>query len=168
MSATIALLDKLRALITHDGTPTSERQLALERLERLVRGHDGPSAIVTRITRSSRIGRQRRSLAVDEVGRLDAYTDALSLADCIARIARACAPHGVMPTQIDFGQHGTDKPVIAVLFPAEDAPATLAFSSAIEAAFTGARVNLANRSAPGERLFLVYPPGSVRAVGSAA
>lgn len=168
MPATASLLDKLRELITHDGTPAIERRLALERLERLVRGHDGPSTITTRITRSTRIGRQRRSVAVDEFDRLAAYTAELSLADCIARIARASAPLGSLPAQIDFGCHGTDRPVIAVLFPAEEAPVALAFAVAIEAAFPGARVNLANRAGPGERLFLVYPPGRVTEVGVAA
>lgn len=168
MPATASFLDKLRELITHDGTPAAERRAALERLERLVRGHDGPVTAVTRITRSTRIGRLRRTVGVDELGRLAAYTHELSLADCIARIARACAPHGLMPTQIDFGCHGEDRPVIAVLFPAEEAPVTLDFARAIAAAFPEARVNLANRAAPGERLFLVYPPGTLGAVGSAA
>lgn len=168
MPATASFLDKLRELITHDGTPAAERRAALDRLERLVRGHDGPSTAVTRITRSTRIGRQRRSVGVDEHGRLAAYTAELSLADCIARIARACAPHGLMPIQIDFGCHGADKPVIAVSFPDGEAPATLDFAMAIAAAFPEARVNLANRAEAGERLFLVYPPGTICAVGNAA
>jgi hypothetical protein len=168
MPATASLLDKLRELITHDGTPAVERRLALERLERLVRGHDGPSSIATRITRSTRIGRQRRSVAVDEHDRLAAYTVELSLADCIARIARATAPLGHMPSQIDFSCHDGDRPVIAVSFPIEEAPVVLDFSNAIEAAFPGARVNVANRANPGERLLLVYPPSKVSTGAKAA
>lgn len=167
MPATASLLDKLRELITHDGTPAVERRLALERLERLIGGHDGPTGITTRITRSTRIGRQRRSVAVDEHERLAPFTTEFTLADCIARIARASAPLGHMPSQIDFGCHEGDRPVIAVSFPIEEAPVVLDFATAIEAAFPAARVNVANRAAPGERLLLVYPPGKLW-TGSAA
>lgn len=161
MPADQALLDKLRTMITHDGTPANERRAALERLERLVRGHDGPTTIATRITRSVRIGHKRRMSAVDERARLGAYTQALTLGDCIGRIARACGQHGRLPQQIDFGCHDGDKPVIAVHFPAEEAPNALEFSSAIGGTMPETRVNLANRADPGERLFLLYPPGRV-------
>lgn len=156
-----ALLDKLRALITHDGTPANERRAALERLERLVRGHDGPTSITTRITRSVRIGQRRRSTAVDERSRLSTYTQALTISECVARIARACGPHGRLPQQIDFGCHDGDKPVIAVHFPSEEAPNALEFSAAISGTMAETRVNLANRADPGEKLFLLYPPGRV-------
>jgi hypothetical protein len=168
MPSTSSLLDKLRELITHDGTSAAERSVALDRLERLVRGHDGPSSVTTRITRSSRIGRQRRAVAVDELGRLGPYTTDLSFGDCIARIARASGRFGLMPTQIDFGWHASDRPVIAVLFPTEAAPMAFDFAAAIDAEFAGARVNLANRSGVGERLFLVYPEGNAGDVGQAA
>ncbi len=168
MSSTTSLLGKLRELITHEGTSAAERCVALDRLERLVRGHDGPSTVTTRITRSSRIGRQRRAVAVDEMGRLGAYTTDLSLGDCVARIARASGHFGLMPTQIDFGWHALDRPVIAVLFPTEAAPVANDFAAAIAAEFAGARVNLANRSGPGERLFLVYPPGKAADAANAA
>jgi hypothetical protein len=161
MPAASTLLDKLRELITHDGTPAAERSAALERLERLIGGHDGPSVIATRITRSTRIGRQRRAVVVDELGRLDRYTCELSVAECIAHIARASAPSGLMPMQIDFGTYSTDQPVIAVRFPAELAPRVVDFSAAIETVLPGSRVNLADRAGPGERLFLVYPKGQV-------
>ena len=164
----IAILDKLRALITHDGTPANERRVALERLERLVRGHDGPSSVATRITRSTRIGRQRRVLPVDERERLADYTEGLSLADCIARIARACGRQGHLPEQIDFGCYGSDRPVIAVRFPIEAAPQAVDFAQAIGETLPGTRVSLANRSGPEERLFLLYPPGKLGEVEAAA
>lgn len=168
MPAASTLLDKLRELITHDGTPAGERAAALERLERLVGGHDGPGVIATRITRSTRIGRQRRAFPVDELGRLDRYTAELCIAECIARIARACAPSGLMPMQIDFGTYGSDQPVIAVRFPVELAPRIFDFSATIETVLPGSRVNLADRAGPGERLFLVYPKGRVVGTNLAA
>jgi hypothetical protein len=164
----IAILEKLRALITHDGTPASERRAALDRLERLVRGHDGPSTIATRITRSTRIGRQRRMLPVDERDRLAGYTEGLSLADFIARIARACGQQGRLPEQIDFGCYGSDRPVIAVRFSVDAAPQAVDFAASIGEALPGTRVNLANRSGPEERLFLLYPPGKAIGVEAAA
>ena len=168
MPSGIAILEKLRALITHDSTPANERRAALERLERLVRGHDGPSTVATRITRSTRIGRQRRMLPVDERDRLAGYTEGLSLADCIARIARACGPQGQLPEQIDFGCYGSDRPVIAVRFPVDAAPQAVDFAASIGETLPGTRVNLANRSGPEERLFLLYPPGKASGVEAAA
>jgi len=165
MHAGTAVLDKLRALITHDGTPASERQVALERLERLLRGHDGPSTIVTRITRSTRIGRQRRTQQVDERGRLAAFVDGLSLAECIGHIVRACGANGPLPEQIDFGFYSGDRPVVAVRFPLEAAPPAVDFAAAIGGTLPGTRVNLANRCGPDERLFLLYPPGTASALG---
>ena len=159
MQAGAAVLDKLRALITHDTTPATERQAALDRLERLLVGHDGPSTIVTRITRSTRIGRQRRTLPVDERERLAAYVDGLTLGECIGHIVRACGPNGQLPEQIDFGHYGVDRPVIAVRFPIETAPQAVDFAAAIGDTWPGTRVNLANRCDPRDRLFLVYLPG---------
>ena len=168
MPSGIAILDKLRALITHDSTPANERRVALDRLERLVRGHDGPSSVGTRITRSTRIGRQRRMLPVDERERLASYTEGLSLADCIGRIARACGRLGQLPEQIDFGRYGSDRPVIAVRFSIDAAPQAVNFAAAIGETLPGTRVNLANRSGPEERLFLLYPPGRLGRVEAAA
>jgi len=168
MPADTALLDKLRALITHDGTPASERQAALDRLERLLRGHDGPSTITTRITRSTRIGRQRRMQPVDERDRLGDYVDGLSLGDCIGQIVRACGQHGPLPEQIDFGCYGGERPVIGVRFSIEVAPPALDFAAAVGTLIPGTRVNLANRSGPEERLFLLYLPGKTCAVDAAA
>ena len=167
MPSGIAILEKLRALITHDSTPANERRAALERLERLVRGHDGPSTVATRITRSTRIGRQRRMLPVDERDRLAGYTEGLSLADCIARIARACG-QGQLPEQIDFGCYGSDRPVIAVRFPVDAAPQAVDFAASIGETLPGTRVNLADRSGPEERLFLLYPPGKASGIEAAA
>lgn len=161
MPAASTLLDKLRELITHDGTPAAERRLALERLERLIAGHDGPSIAPTRITRSARIGRQRRALQLDELARLGPFTDQLSFADCIAAIARACAAHGVMPGGIDFGCRYEDQPVVAAVFLAEEAPNAVAFAAAIAEALPGTSVNLAERGGPNERRFLLYLPGKV-------
>ena len=104
---------------------------------------------------------ERLPVPVDELGRLDRYTAELSIAEFIARIARASAPSGLMPMQIDFGSYGDDQPVIAVRFPIELAPRVIDFSTAIETVLAGSRVNLANRAGPGERLFLVYPKGRV-------
>lgn len=161
MAGDQALLDKLRALIIHDGTPANERRAALERLERLVRGHDGPSTIATRITRSVKIGHKRRSTAIDERARLAAYTEVLTFGDCVARIARACGGQGRLPQQIDFGCHDGDRPVIAVHFPADEAPNALEFSAAVTGVLADCRVNLANIAPAGEKLFLVYLPGRV-------
>lgn len=161
MPAGTAVLDKLRTLITHDGTPASERQVALERLERLLRGHDGPSTIVTRVTRSTRIGRQRRSRAVNERDRLAAYVGGLSLGDCIGHIVRACGENSHLPEQIDFGCCSDDRPVVAVRFPIEAAPHAVDFAASVTATLPGTRVNLANRSGPEERLFLLYLPGKI-------
>lgn len=168
MPAAFAVLDKLRALITHDGTPASERQVALARLERLLRGHDGPSTIATRITRSARIGRQRRTQQVDERERLAAYVEGFSIAACIGHIVRACGENGHLPEQIDFGYYGNDRPVIAVRFPLEAAPHAVDFAAAIGGTLPGARVNLANRTGPEERLFLLYLPGGTDDVDAAA
>ncbi len=165
MPAGTAILEKLRALITHDGTPAGERQVALERLERLIRGHDGPSTVATRITRSTRIGRQRRLQPVDERERLGVYRDGLTLGDCIGSIARACGDNGHLPEQIDFGSYGSDYPVIAVRFSAETAPQAVDFAAAIGATLPGTRVNVANRCGPDERLFLLYPPQTASALG---
>jgi hypothetical protein len=159
MPADTAVLGKLRALIIHDGTPESERGAALDRLERLLRGHDGPSSITTRITRSTRIGRQRRVQSVDERDRLRGFVDSLSIGDCISRIVRACGEHGPLPAQIDFGSYGAERPVIAVRFPIEIAPQAVDFAAAVSDVIPGTRINLANRSGPEERLFLLYLPG---------
>lgn len=161
MAATLRLLDKLRTLITHDGTPAGERQAALERLERLIAGHDGMVAPRTRVTRSVKIGRQRRRLPVDEWGRLAAYTAELSHGECLARIARACEAHGLLPLQIDFGEHAAERPVIAIHFPLGEAPNTLDFAAAVRAQMPEASVNLANQHSSDERLFLIYLPGRV-------
>ncbi len=167
MPAASTLLDKLRELITHDGTPSAERRLALERLERLVAGHDGVGMPVTRITRSARIGRQRRALPLDELARLGPFTDRLSFADCIAAIARACAAHGMMPTGIDFGCRDEDQPVVAAVFPAEEAPNVVAFAAAMAEVLPGTRVNLAERGGPNERRFLLYLMGKVSELSEA-
>ena len=161
MPAGSAVLDKLRALITHDGTPAGERQVALDRLEHLLRGHDGPSTIATRITRSTRIGRQRRSHPVNERDRLTAYVGELSLGDCIGHIVRACGANSHLPEQIDFGCYGDDRPVVAVRFPLDAAPHAVDFAASIGTTLPGTRVNLANRSGPEERLFLLYLPGKI-------
>lgn len=168
MPADSPLLQKLRALIIHEGTPATERQAALGRFERLLNRHDGPSVITTQITRSAKIGRQRRALPVDERARLEAYTEALSFGESIAMIVRACGPHGCLPMQIDFGCHAGDKPVIAVSFPREEAPSAVDFAAAVTTVMPEGQVNLANRSGPDERLFLVYPPGRVGEIGRAA
>jgi hypothetical protein len=161
MPAASTLLDKLRELITHDGTPAAERRSALERLERLIAGHDGTGMPPTRITRSARIGHRRRALHLDELARLDPFTDQLSFADCIAAIARACAAHGVMPSVIDFGCRNEHQPVVAAGFLIEEAPNVVAFAAAIAEALPGTGVNLAEHSGPGERRFLLYLPGKV-------
>lgn len=168
MPADTAVLDKLRALITHDGTPESERRAALDRLERLLRGHDGPSSIATRVTRSTRIGRQRRVQSVDERDRLRGFVDALSIGDCIGHVVRACGEHGPLPAQIDFGSYGAERPVIAVRFPVETAPQAVEFAAAVSNTIPGTRVNLANRSGPEERLFLLYLPGKTGGLDAAA
>ena len=157
-----SLLDKLRALILHADTPEAERRAALDRLERLLAGHDGAFRPRTQLTRSVRIGRRRRRLPIDECTRLEAYAAGLSFGDCIGRVAAACVPHGVLPGRIDFGRHGDlDRPVIAVEFPLPDAPDANAFSASVRARFQDARVNLANEHAAGERIFLVYLEGRV-------
>ena len=161
MPAASTLLDKLRELITHDGTPAAERRAALERLERLIAGHDGTSIAPTRITRSTRIGRQRRALQLDELARLGPFTNQLSFADCIAAIARACAAHGIMPGGIDVGCRNADQPVVAVVFLTEEAPTVVAFAAAIAEALPGTSVNLAEHGGPNERRFLLYLPGKV-------
>ncbi len=162
------ILDKLRALITHDGTPANERRVALERLEHLIRGHDGVSTVATRITRSTRIGRQRRMMPVDERERLTSFTEGLSIADFIALIVRACGQKGHIPEQIDFGSYGGDRPVIAVRFPIAASPQAVDFAAAVRETLPDTRVNLANRSGPEERLFLLYPPGKLGEVDAAA
>ncbi len=162
MAASPCLLDKLRALIVHDGTPATERQAALDRLERLLVGHDGAVRQRTELTRSARIGRRRRRLPIDEWTRLEAYAGELTFGACIGRLAAACAPSGVLPERIDFGRHGAgDRPVIAVQFPLSEAPDPNAFAAAIRDHFQGASVNLANEHAAGERVFLVYLTGRV-------
>jgi hypothetical protein len=162
MAASSCLLDKLRALIVHDGTPATERQAALDRLERLLVGHDGTVRQRTELTRSARIGRQRRRLPIDEWARLEPYAGGLSLGECIGRLAAACSGHGVLPQRIDFGRHGTgDRPVIAVQFPLPEAPNPIAFAASVRNHFPGASVNVANQQAEGERVFLVYLPGRV-------
>jgi hypothetical protein len=162
MPAASSLLDKLRELITHAGTPVPERRAALERLERLIAGHDGPALPPTRITRSARIGRSRRALTLDELGRLRAFTTQLSFADCIAGIARACEAHGIMPAGIDFGARDGEVPVVAVVFPKGEAPSAVSFAAAVDTTLPGTRLNLADHSGPDERRFLLYLPGRVR------
>lgn len=162
MTASPCLLDKLRTLIVHDGTPAAERQAALDRLERLLVGHDGTVRQRTELTRSARIGRRRRRLPIDEWTRLEPYAGGLSLGECIGRLAAACSAHGLLPQRIDFGRHGPDdRPVIAVQFPLQEAPDPNGFSARVREHFPEASVNLANQHAQGERVFLVYLPGRV-------
>jgi len=81
---------------------------------------------------------------------------------------RACGENGALPEQIDFGCYGGERPVIAVRFSIEVAPSAIDFAAAVGTILPGTRVNLANRSGPEERLFLLYLPGKISALDAAA
>jgi hypothetical protein len=118
-------------------------------LERLVRGHDGPSTSAPD-HRSTQDRRQRRSVPVDELARLGAYTAALSLGDCIACIARACGPHGLIPER-SFSAAMRRQAGDRRAFSDRDAPSALDFAASIATVMPETRVQRRQSLRPGRK-----------------
>lgn len=154
-SAREGRLDKLRELICHPGTPATERRAALDRLEALLTGGDAPQAR-TRVTRSTRIGRSRRPLALDELERLEPYALGRSHGEVVAELARACVLCGCRPDRIDLGWHSQEGPVVAVCFTSQPMPELQAFQKAVALWLPAAKVTLSTFVADGERRLLVF------------
>lgn len=153
-------LDKLRELICHAGTPPTERRAALDRLEAVLTGGDLPGPR-TRVTRSTRIGRSRRPLPLDELERLEPYALGRTHGEVVAELARACALCSCRPDRIDLGWHPEEGPVAAVCFELQPMPDLDAFRRAITLWLPEAKVTLSSFVADGERRILVFlAPGS--------
>lgn len=153
-------LDKLRELICHAGTPPTERRAALDRLEAVLTGGDLPGPR-TRVTRSTRIGRSRRPLPLDELERLEPYALGRTHGEVVAELARACALSSCRPDRIDLGWHPEEGPVAAVCFQLQPMPDLDAFRRAITLWLPEAKVTLSTFVAEGERRILVFlAPGS--------
>lgn len=153
-------LDKLRELICHAGTPPAERRAALDRLEALLAGGDLPGPR-TRVTRSTRIGRTRRLLPLDELERLEPYALGRTYGEVVAELARACALCSCRPDRIDLGWHPEEGPVAAVCFELQPMPDLDAFHRAILLWLPSAKVTLSTFVADEERRILVFlAPGS--------
>jgi hypothetical protein len=159
-SARESRLDKLRELICHPATPPAERRAALDRLEAMLSGEDGPRPR-TRVTRSTRIGRSRRPIPLDELDRLEPYALGRTHGEVVAELARACALCTCRPDRIDLGWHPEEGPVAAVCFSAQPMPDLDAFRRAIGLWLPQAKVTLSTFVAEGERRILVFlAPGS--------
>jgi hypothetical protein len=153
-------LDKLRELICHPGTPPAERRAALDRLEAMLTGADEPGPR-TRVTRSTRIGRSRRAIPLDELERLEPYAMGRTYGEVVAELARACALCTCRPDRIDLGWHPEEGPVAAVCFAGQPMPDLEAFRRAIGLWLPEAKVTLSTLVAEGERRILVFlAPGS--------
>jgi hypothetical protein len=159
-SARESRLDKLRELICHPGTPPAERRAALDRFEAMLTGEDAPGP-QTRVTRSTRIGRSRRPIPLDELERLEPYALGRTHGEVVTELARACALCTCRPDRIDLGWHPQEGPVAAVCFQTRPMPDLEAFRRAIALWLPQAMVTLSTFLADGERRILVFlAPGS--------
>lgn len=153
-------LDKLRDLICHPGTPAPERRAALGRLEAALTGADRP-APRTLVTRSTRIGRSRRPLPLDELDRLEPYALGRTHGEVVAELARACRLAACRPDRIDLGWHPEEGPVAALCFRGQPLPDLDAVRGAVALWLPAAKVTLSTFLADGERRILVFmAPGS--------
>lgn len=144
------LLDKLKAMIVHDGTPTNERSAALERLIKMITDGGGP------VTRSVRIGTRRRRSVIDELGRIDPYAGDRTYGETIGSIHRACKTCSVLPISIDFGFHDSDEAVVAVSFASSGLPNGLDFQDALRLDWPKARVSATIQQGQADRTYLLY------------
>ncbi len=153
-------LGKLRELICHPGTPAGERRAALARLEALLTDRGRPAPVI-RVTRSTRIGRTRRPVPLDELERLDAYALGLSYGEVVSELARACRAARFRPDRIDLGWHPEEGPVAALCVEDRPVPDLETLREAIRRWRPAAKVTLSTFVAEGERRILVFlEPGS--------
>jgi len=148
-------LDKLRAMILHPGTPDSERRSALNQLERALAGQTDRAGRM-RITRSVRIGRQRRVSTLDEVDRLDLYAGRRSYGEAIADFVRACRMGGKQPASIDFGFHANDEAVVALRFEEGGMPDAMALQAELRRNWPDARITLGTGPDTSRNTYIVY------------
>ncbi|MEZ5824698.1 MAG: hypothetical protein R3C97_08160 [Geminicoccaceae bacterium] len=150
-------LEKLRRLITHDGTPEAERSAALKRLEAMI-GHgtspDAPPGGY--VTRSVRIGHRRRPIALDEFSRLEHYTPDATYGDVVRDIHLACQASSAIPSGVDFGFHQTDEAVVALRFRAGMMGNPMDLQEELRHFWPNARVNLSQQDLGEEKILLVY------------
>lgn len=159
-SARESRLDKLRDLICHPGTPPAERRAALDRLEAMLSGDDQPGPR-TRVTRSTRIGRSRRPIPLDELDRLEPYALGRTHGEVVTELARACLLARCRPDRIDLGWHPEEGPVAALCFTTQALPELDAIRAAVALWLPQAKVTLSTFVAEGERRILVFlAPGS--------
>ena len=146
-------LDKLRRLITHDGTPEAERSVALKRLEAMLGQGSLPEASdAGYITRSVRIGHRRRPINLDEFSRLELYTPEASYGDVVRDIHLACQASGAIPSGVDFGFHQSDEAVVALRFKSGMMGDPLDLQSELRAFWPKARVNISQQDLGSEKI----------------
>ena len=149
-SAVDSRFDKLKTMIAHDGTPSAERAVALDRLIKMIVDGGGP------VTRSVRIGHRRQKAVVDEWGRLEPYADGITYGQAIASIYRACRECAVIPTRLDFGFNDEDEAVVAIGFQTGHVPNGLDLQDECRVDWPGCRVSATTDQSDEERTYLLY------------
>jgi hypothetical protein len=148
-------LDKLRELILHDGTPVHERRAALGRFEDMI-GRKAVQRLRTPITRSARIGKQRRGIYINELDRLEYYARGETIGDVLAALSKALVAVKSQPTAFDFGWDKSRGPVVGVGFVEDEAPRLVDFQDAVREHYAEAVVTRADLAADNESKLLVF------------